>query len=123
MSNAAFINALMEEGTKDDCLRQVVKLWEENCALRERLGPRGLEVVEINDTGHYVNEKVRAEIERLRSQLGKAQVALEKISGHREFDLEDFQLHHLYKRDEGMWTLEEYVADVTLRSLTDETGK
>ena len=34
--------------------------------LRERLGPRGLEVVEIDGAGHYVNEKVKAEIERLR---------------------------------------------------------
>lgn len=34
--------------------------------LRERLGPRGLEVVGIDGIGHYVNEKVKAEIERLR---------------------------------------------------------
>lgn len=34
--------------------------------LRERLGPRGLEVVVIDGAGHYVNEKVKAEIERLR---------------------------------------------------------
>jgi hypothetical protein len=37
--------------------------------LRERLGPRGLEVVEINGAGHYVNEKVKDEIERLRKTL------------------------------------------------------
>lgn len=35
--------------------------------LRERLGPRGLEVVMIDGAGHYVNEKVKAEIERLRA--------------------------------------------------------
>ena len=34
---AAFINALMEEGTKQDCLEHVVKLWDENCELRKRL--------------------------------------------------------------------------------------
>lgn len=34
---AAFINALMEEGTKQDCLEQVVKLWDENCDLRRQL--------------------------------------------------------------------------------------
>lgn len=40
MSNAAFINALMEEGTKQDCLEQVVKLWNENCELRKQLVKR-----------------------------------------------------------------------------------
>ena len=35
--------------------------------LRERLGPRGLEVVQIEGRGHYVNEAVKAEIEKLRS--------------------------------------------------------
>lgn len=39
---------------------------EELRMLRERLGPRGLEVVGIDGIGHYVNEKVKAEIERLR---------------------------------------------------------
>jgi hypothetical protein len=34
--------------------------------LRERLGPRGLEVIEIDGANHYVNEKIKAEIERLR---------------------------------------------------------
>ncbi|MGY4621994.1 hypothetical protein ACVWZ4_007221 [Bradyrhizobium sp. USDA 4472] len=34
--------------------------------LRERLGPRGLEVVDIDGAGHYVNAKVKTEIERLR---------------------------------------------------------
>jgi phosphopantetheine adenylyltransferase len=36
--------------------------------LRERLGPRGLEVVMIDGAGHYVNEKVKAEVERLRER-------------------------------------------------------
>lgn len=48
------------------------ELLEENRRLRERLGPRGLEVVEIDGVGHYVNEKVRAEIERLRHTLQMA---------------------------------------------------
>ncbi len=38
--------------------------------LRERLGPVGLEVVEIDGAGHYVNAKVKAEIERLRAEMG-----------------------------------------------------
>lgn len=33
--------------------------------LRERLGPRGLEVVNINGAGHYVSEAVKAEIDHL----------------------------------------------------------
>ena len=40
--------------------------------LRERLGPRGLEVVEIDGVSHYVNEAVKAEIERLRDLLRRA---------------------------------------------------
>lgn len=42
---------------------------EELRMLRERLGPRGLEVVMIDGAGHYVNEKVKAEIERLRDEV------------------------------------------------------
>jgi hypothetical protein len=34
--------------------------------LRERLGPRGLEVVMIGERGHYVSAAVKAEIESLR---------------------------------------------------------
>lgn len=49
-----------------------VELMEENRRLRERLGPRGLEVVEIDGAGHYVNEKVKAEIEQLRSTIQMA---------------------------------------------------
>jgi multidrug efflux pump subunit AcrB len=37
--------------------------------LYKRLGPQGLEVVMIGDTGHYVNEAVKAEIERLRAAI------------------------------------------------------
>ncbi len=47
-------------------LRELVALREEVRKLRERLGPRGLEVIFIDGAGHYVNEKVKAEIERLR---------------------------------------------------------
>lgn len=35
--------------------------------LRERLGPHGLVVVTIGEVGHYVNEAVAAEIERLKA--------------------------------------------------------
>lgn len=38
--------------------------------LRERLGPHGLEVIEINGRGHYVNEAVKAEIVKLRADNG-----------------------------------------------------
>lgn len=42
---------------------------EELRMLRERLGPRGLQVVMIKGSGHYVNEAVKDEIERLRAQV------------------------------------------------------
>ena len=45
-----------------------VAVTDEIERLRERLGPRGLEVVMIDGAGHYVNEKVKAEIERLRTE-------------------------------------------------------
>lgn len=48
------------------------ELLEENRRLRERLGPRGLEVVMIDGAGHYVNEKVKAEIEALRHAVQMA---------------------------------------------------
>jgi hypothetical protein len=37
--------------------------------LRQRLGPRGLEVVIIDGYGHYTNAAVKTEIERMRSVL------------------------------------------------------
>lgn len=43
---------------------------EELRMLRERLGPRGLEVIEIDGRGHYVNEAVKAEIVKLRADHG-----------------------------------------------------
>lgn len=48
------------------------EVLEENRRLRERLGPRGLEVVEIDGAGHYVNEKVKAEIDALRHAVQMA---------------------------------------------------
>lgn len=44
----------------------------ENQRLRDRLGPRGLEVVFIDGNGHYLNEAVKVEIERLRDLLRRA---------------------------------------------------
>lgn len=62
--------------TKDDLLERLrnplngtelrTEAADEIERLRQRLGPRGLEVVEIDGAGHYVNAKVKAEIERLR---------------------------------------------------------
>ena len=57
-----------------ECARQLLEAGAEIKRLRERLGPLGLEVVLINGAGHYVNKKVKAEIERLRA-------ALEDIAG------------------------------------------
>ena len=45
--------------------------------LRERLGPRGLVVVEIGEAGHYVAQKVADEIERLRADLAATRAALQ----------------------------------------------
>ena len=42
---------------------------EEIARLTERLGPRGLEVVMIDGSGHYVSEKVAATIRRLEETL------------------------------------------------------
>ena len=44
-------------------------LREENARLKERLGPRGLVVVKIGGTGHYVSEVVATYIARLREAL------------------------------------------------------
>lgn len=51
----------MKMNDVEDAAREIERL-------RERLGPRGLEVIEIDGAGHYVNEKVKAEIERLREE-------------------------------------------------------
>lgn len=53
-TNAAFINALHEEGTKDDCLEQVIKLWEENWRLREQLvSVKGALAAVVRDVNEY----------------------------------------------------------------------
>jgi hypothetical protein len=48
---------------------EATRLREENARLTERLRPRGLVVTIIEDAGHYVNEKVAAEIDRLRAEV------------------------------------------------------
>ena len=53
----------------DVVLRRVEQLKAENTRLTERLGPRGLEVVMVGDTGHYVNVKIKARIEQLEAAL------------------------------------------------------
>jgi uncharacterized protein YoxC len=54
---------------RENLHQRVRELLADNEKLRERLGPHGLEVVMIGDSGHYVNQAVRAEIESLRRQL------------------------------------------------------
>lgn len=54
---------------RENLHQRVKELVADNEKLRERLGPRGLEVVMIGDAGHYVSEAVKAEIESLRRQL------------------------------------------------------
>jgi hypothetical protein len=49
-------------------ITEIAELTAENARLKERLGPHGLEFIEIDGVGHYVNEVVRAEIDRLRSE-------------------------------------------------------
>lgn len=41
-------------------------------------------------------------------------LALEKISGAREYDPEDHRRAATYKREEGVWTTDEYLADAAL---------
>lgn len=62
LANAAFIVRAVNE--HEEVTAEIKRL-------RERLGPRGLEVVFIDGAGHYVNEKVKAEIERLRAVVGE----------------------------------------------------
>jgi hypothetical protein len=59
-------DCMMPDG--GECCKGYVALLSEVRMLRERLGPRGLEVVVIDGAGHYVNKKVKAEIERLRKR-------------------------------------------------------
>jgi aspartate/glutamate racemase len=54
---------------RENLHQRVKELLSENAKLLERLGPRGLEVVIIGNTGHYVSSAVKAEIDRLR-QVG-----------------------------------------------------
>lgn len=57
--------------------------------LRRRLGPLGLVVVEIGEAGHYVNERVAAEIGRLRDDLSQALRQWRMYAeSHEEVDLE-----------------------------------
>lgn len=54
---------------RENLHQRVRELLADNTKLRERLGPRGLEVVMIGNAGHYVNEAVKAEIDRLRVEI------------------------------------------------------
>jgi len=62
-----------------ECARQLLEAGAEIKRLRERLGPLGLEVVMINGAGHYVNKKVKAEIERLRAVIAEHEALFDKL--------------------------------------------
>jgi hypothetical protein len=62
-----------------ECARQLLEARAEIKRLRERLGPLGLEVVMINGAGHYVNKKVKAEIERLRAVIAEHEALFDKL--------------------------------------------
>lgn len=47
-------------------------------------------------------------------------VILEKIAGHREYDAHDYENAAQYKPDEGIWAVNEYLADYTLDCLKSE---
>jgi hypothetical protein len=47
------------------------------------------------------------EIERLRA-------ALEKIAGRREYERADYEAAARYRPEEGVWTVDEYLADAAL---------
>jgi hypothetical protein len=55
------------------------ELETENTRLRERLGPHGLVVVMVDGVGHYVNEAVAAEIDRLPARIAEIQNAAESV--------------------------------------------
>lgn len=62
---------------------------DEERRLRERLGPRGLEVVTINGNAHYVNEAVKAEIERMRGVLRQ----IYEQYDNQDMSHEEFRVH------------------------------
>ena len=64
---------------RENLHQRVRELLKENEMLRERLGPRGLEVVVIGDAGHYVNKAVKDEIESLRLQLSTEREITENL--------------------------------------------
>jgi hypothetical protein len=55
------------------------ELEAENERLKQRLGPLGLVVITINGTGHYVNEAVAAEIDRLWARIAEIQNAAASV--------------------------------------------
>jgi len=83
------------------------RLREKNERLLERLGPRGLEVIMISGAGHYVNEKVKAEIERLRAAVRKAITLMEDVwrenAGHSDKRIGEAQdiLHAAYSDEQS----------------------
>lgn len=60
------------------------------------------------------NAPIRAQILKLEAEIERLRAALEKIAGRREYSHEDHERAARYKRDEGIWTTDEYLADVAL---------
>jgi regulator of replication initiation timing len=59
---AAFINALSEEGTKEEAMHYLQKYWSENCALLDRnsdLTKRNYALVKENDLLRRENDRLR----------------------------------------------------------------
>jgi len=86
--------------------------------LRERLGPFGLEVIWIDEHGHYVNARVKAEIEALRAAAaGQREETIDIVfdgppshESGRFVEVEDssgrsIRFGEWIKRDDGYWVL------------------
>ena len=59
-------------------------------------------------------DEIKLGVEELRAEIERLRMALEKIAGRREFDKADYDNANLYKPSEGLWTVEEYIADAAL---------
>lgn len=77
MTESEYVRVI--ENDAKDIRAELAAANAELVKLRERLGPRGLVVVEIGEAGHYVSVKVAAEIERLRAELAAANERTEQV--------------------------------------------
>lgn len=109
----AFTKRLNEANAEIDALKHDI----------ERLTEINSQWINAHEMQAETIRKLRGELSQQAMLVERMSAALEKISGRREYEPGDHQVAVCYKREEGLWTTDEYLADAALPSTESGSGQ